>query len=367
MAKLFLSMSGEGRGHATRARALVQALAAEHQLTLFAPGDAYAFLEPLSAGSRVRVERLPGLRFAYDERHRLRYLGTLRLVATYLKALPATVDGLSQRVRRERPDLVLTDFEPALPRAARRCGVPFLSLDHQHFLGTYDLRGLPWALRFHAGYMRWIVGAYYSGQAETVVSSFYFPPLRRDCRRVTQIGVLLRPEVASATPRLGTHLVSYGRRTMTEPVLEVLARSGLDIRVYGCGARPARGKLTFHAVSEVGFLEDLAGCCALVSTAGNQLVGEALCLGKPVLALPEPNNFEQAINAHFLEASGAGATVPMSAFGPADLQRFLARLEEHRRCIDRSRLNGLPAALEVIRRHLPRPAAGVTLDDRRSG
>lgn len=362
MARLFLSMSGEGRGHATRARALVEGLEAGHQLTLFAPGDAYAFLQPLYAGSRVRVERLPGLRFAYDARHRLRYLGTLRLVASYLKALPATVAWLSGMMRRERPDLVITDFEMALPRAARRCGVPFLSLDHQHFLCAYDLRGLPWRLRFHAGYMRWIVGAYYSGQAKTVVSSFYFPPLRRGCRRVTQIGVLLRPEVAATTPRPGEHLVAYGRRSMTEPVLEVLGSLGLDVRVYGCGTRPPRGRLTFCAVSEAGFLEDLAGCCALVSTAGNQLVGEALCLGKPVLALPEPNNFEQAINAHFLQAGGAGEAVPMSSFSLGELRRFLDRLEAHRRCIDRSRLNGLPAALEVIRRHLPRPAVGAPPD-----
>ena len=45
---------------------------------------------------------------------------------------------------------------------------------------------------------------------------------------------------------------------------------------------------------------------AVVSTAGNQLVGEALYLGKPVLVMPERVNFEQAINAHYLEQSGAG-------------------------------------------------------------
>ncbi|MCZ7635509.1 MAG: hypothetical protein M5U12_05325 [Verrucomicrobia bacterium] len=135
MARLFLSMSGEGRGHATRARALVQALAAGHELTLFAPGDAYAFLAPLYAGSRVRVERLPGLRFAYDARHRLRYLGTLRLVARYLKALPAIVNWLSELMRRERPDLAITGFRAGtaargatLRRALLEPGPPALSL-----------------------------------------------------------------------------------------------------------------------------------------------------------------------------------------------------------------------------------------------
>ena len=32
-----------------------------------------------------------------------------------------------------KPDLVITDFEPLLPRAARLEGVPYISIDHQHF------------------------------------------------------------------------------------------------------------------------------------------------------------------------------------------------------------------------------------------
>lgn len=353
MAKIFLSMSGEGRGHATRARALAEALADEHELTLFAPGDAFSFLWPLYSGSPIRVERMPGLRFAYDANQRLKYLGTLQQVLAYLRELPATLDWLSRRLRRERPDLVVTDFEPALPRAAKRCGVPFLSLDHQHFLSTYDLRGLPRRLRWHAAYMRLVVGAYYSGQRETVVSSFYFPPLRPSVTRVTQVGVLLRPEVAATRPWTGAHLVAYWRRYVGEQVLAALAETGLDVRVYGLGQRAPRRQLTFHAVSESRFLEDLAGCCALISTAGNQLVGEALYLGKPVLALPEPNNFEQEINGHFLRESGAGTTVAMGVLQANDLHRFLARVDDYRRRIDRTRMNGLPAALGVIRRHLP--------------
>jgi hypothetical protein len=38
MAKVFISLSGDGRGHATRIRALVEALRAEHEITLFTSG-----------------------------------------------------------------------------------------------------------------------------------------------------------------------------------------------------------------------------------------------------------------------------------------------------------------------------------------
>jgi uncharacterized protein (TIGR00661 family) len=353
MAKIFLSMSGEGRGHATRVRALVEALAADHTVRVFAPGDAHAFLAPLYAETGVEVERLPGLCFAYNGRQRLSYPATFGRLVRYLRELPATLDRLTAAFERERPDLAITDFEPALPRAARRCGVPYLSVDHQHFLRTYDLSSLPARLRWRAAYMGWIVGTFYSGQVETVVSSFYFAPLRRGCRRVTQVGVLLRPEVRAARAEVGGHLVAYWRKFVDECVLQALEQTGLEVRVYGLGARPPRGRMTFHPVSEKQFLADLAGCRALVCTAGNQLVGEALYLGKPVLALAETNNFEQEINGHFLQASGAGVAMPMSRFTAGDLHGFLAGLDQFRRRIRPERLDGLPEVLTVLRRHLP--------------
>ena len=63
MATIVYSLAGEGRGHATRVRTIVELLRAEHRFVIFAPGDAYDMLAPLYAGSDVGVIRLPGLHF----------------------------------------------------------------------------------------------------------------------------------------------------------------------------------------------------------------------------------------------------------------------------------------------------------------
>src|SRR5690554_856066 len=55
MAKIFFSMSGEGRGHASRVHAVVEQLKQEHEISLFCPNDAYHLLEPRYRNSRVRV------------------------------------------------------------------------------------------------------------------------------------------------------------------------------------------------------------------------------------------------------------------------------------------------------------------------
>jgi len=311
-------------------------------------------LEPIYRGSDVRVREIPGLHFYYTPSRRLDYLRTGREAAAYLGRMNGLVSSLTETIRRERPNLVIVDFEPALPRAARRAGIPFLSVNHQHFLVVSDLSSLPPALRRHAAYMSWIVRTYYSGQAETVVSSFYFPPLKPKYRNVTQVGVLLRPEMLRAAPECRGHLCVYLRKFAPKAVLEALRECGRPVRIYGLGARPEQGNLRYFEISESGFLEDLATCDALVTTAGNQLVGEALFLRKPVFAMPEARNFEQYINAHFLRAEGGGDWAEMELVNTAILRGFLDRIEEYRAHIRPDRVNGNPATLAAIRRHLPR-------------
>ncbi|MFW6137339.1 MAG: glycosyltransferase family protein, partial [Candidatus Aminicenantaceae bacterium] len=148
-------------------------------------------------------------------------------------------------------------------------------------------------------------------------------------------------------------------------VLEALARCGMEVRVYGLGQRSSFGYLRFYNVDIYRFVEDLAACRGLVSTAGNQLLGEALYLGKPVLAMPEPKNFEQAINAHFLQESGGGVSIKMEECDYTSVRKFLDRADEFKLRFDRNRLHGNPQALNEIKRHLPRMPA-VDVPDLRS-
>lgn len=348
-----MSMAGEGRGHATRALALVEALRGRHQIELFAPGDAYAMLGPRYAQTDVELHWIPGINNRYDARRNLDLLHTAKNAAVYFARLPRLVGRLRRAIEARRPHLVISDFEPSLPRAAHASGVPHMTVDHQHFLVVNDLSTLPPKLRFHASLMAPVVRALYGPAPRSrVVSSFYQPPLKSGFDNVVQVGVFLRPQVLAARPEAGDGLVVYLRRFAPPQLLRALERAGRPVVVYGLGEQPARGRVRFRAIDDDRFVSDLARSAGLVTTAGNQIVGEALHLGKPVLAMPESNNFEQCINAHFLERSGAGLGIPLERCSERHIRDFVDRLCDFRRMTPSERSNGTTEAVEEIERQL---------------
>ena len=348
MSTIFYGVCGEGRGHAARVRTIVEELRSRHNIHIFAPAMAYEMLAPIYRDSGIHVHHIPGLCFAYGNRCQVDYLKTGWQAAQYLAGLNAQIRRVTKAIEKHAPDLVITDFEPIVSRAAERCGVPYISLDHQQFMLSYDLSSLPGYLRRHAFYMSRMIKAYYSRQRESIVSSFYFPPLRTDVANVTQIGVLLRPEILAASRERGKHLVAYLRRKVAPSVFQALEGSGCEVRIYGQGQQPSRGNLKFLPIDFDRFIDDLAASRALISTAGNQLIGEALYLDKPVLAMPEPNNYEQHINAHFLQRSGGGRTVDMAKLTAGTIRGFLDSFADSLPLLNRARLHGTPTALRII-------------------
>ncbi|HCS50264.1 MAG TPA: teichoic acid biosynthesis protein [Planctomycetaceae bacterium] len=370
MAKIFMSMSGEGRGHATRVRSTVERMRDRHEITLFAPGDAYRFLEPQYGNDPdVRLIEIPGLKFHYVD-------GNIHLTKTIYQGfyyqnshLPKLVQQLVDEIEKHQPDVILTDFEPALPRAAKKCGKPFLSMTHQHFLVAYDLSILPMHLRFFACFIGLAVPMHYTAQKETIISSFFKADLKPRWKKkgAVCVGPMIRPEVRQdkfpvVSPETGSSdsgqppfLLSYLRKQAKTDVVDILKESPIPVKVYGLGEREPLGAITFHEIHPQHFVDDLLACHGVVSASGNQLLGECMYLGKPVLGIPETWHHEQLINAHFLKAMGCGDFVTIEKFQLKHLQNFLEHIEEYRTKILETCLgnDGTDDTIAIIERNIP--------------
>lgn len=324
MARFLYALSGQGRGHRSRAVAMAETLRRRGHAVRFATsGDAAEALERQGE----TVVHTPALVQVLD-RNRVDLTATVRANAVTVAATPAHIRALADALAAWTPDLVVTDFEPFAPRAAARLGLPVVSLDHQQIL-TETRLDVPQAHRRAAFWVQWPVRAIAPRHADhRIVSSFFAAPVRRP-ERTTLVGPILRRAVREAKPTAGDHLLVYTNDSTLGPaLLEALRPVRVPARLYGVA--PVAGlpsHLTFGPPGDdAAFLADLASCRAVVSTAGHTLLSEALHLGKPVLALPNGGLFEQTLNALMVERLGAGTCLVGRTPDAADVAAFLGRL-----------------------------------------
>jgi uncharacterized protein (TIGR00661 family) len=330
MARIVYSLSGEGRGHATRVATVVNMLAGRHEVLVYTPPTVQALLEKsLMHLPGVTIRPLPALGFQYF-RKRLSYVLSLAKSLPYLARLPRSLRSMERQVRDWRATHALVDFEPLLPRVAHKLGLPVISLDHQHFLTYLDTKCLPIALTWRVACLRPSIPLFCPAADHRIVSSYFPYPIRSGLPPMTPVGPLIRETILGTPPECGEHLVAYFRREPSERILSVLSRCHRSVHLYGLGIRQPVGSLRYLPASVEGFLSDLRTCAALICSSGNQLVGEAIAWNKPVLAIPEPGNFEQQLNGFFLPQTGMGTTVQACDFDVRSLDGFLERVPTRR-------------------------------------
>lgn len=319
------ALCGTGRGHASRALAVAHALRERgHRVTFASGGPNLRLLHRLGEPTLT----LPALRQVFDG-NGVDLMATARANWRWTYLSVYLFRRLERRLYGLGVEGVVCDFEPFLPYVARRMGLPVVALNHQQILSAARCR-VPLGHRISAmGTAAGIAFLAPSRPARVVVPTFFFPPVR-DAQRTVLVPPILRPEVLRARPSRGRDLLVYFNAP--DPgALDALHAAGLSATVYGF-PEPAHAalrypRLRFRVPSQEGFLRDLAGCRAVVATAGFTLMSEALHLGKPVLAVPNRGFFEQLLNALELERSGRGTAVPSGRLTTADLRRFDEKVE----------------------------------------
>jgi uncharacterized protein (TIGR00661 family) len=359
--RILYGVHGYGRGHATRTLALLPYLAEKHQLLILAGGDAHSAIWP-----DYPVTRIPTLGFAYG-----RSSGERCNLQTLRRNLPAALDlilhgpvfDMVQGIVRDfAPDVIMSDAEGWTHHVASACSIPRIAIDHIGIL-AYCRPFIAWNDRLEACLDTFCYRVLTGQPDRIIVSSFYPAPPRRP--GVCVVRTLPRQAVRDLSPTRGDHLLVYFNRAdlqLDAAMLEALDSVGCPVHVYGTARRGRHGRLTFCSLSNLPFLEDLACCRAVISTAGNQLMGEAIYLGKPVLVVPE-RCVEQRLNAAAVERLRIGMSLSRKQFTARRIRAFLDREDTWKASMDRHVCDGLPDALAAIERFLEElaPAARVAI------
>ena len=174
--------------------------------------------------------------------------------------------------------------------------------------------------------------------------------------------MILRPEILSANRRAGEHLLVYTSGEANQTLVETLAQTGIECRIYGVRrdltTEVVEGKLRFRPFSETEFIDDLASCRAVIAGAGFTLMGEAVYLHKPMLALPLARQFEQVLNARYLELEGFGRSAA-NLDDPKIVDDFIGTIPHYERNLEGYVQSGNTEIFDALDGFLDKAAAGV--------
>jgi uncharacterized protein (TIGR00661 family) len=341
--RVLYGINGEGMGHATRSRVVIDDLLARHDVRVVASGAAYRYLRE----RLPRVDEVFGPSFAMHDGQIQRWATAVQNLRNAGHELPETVREWIARVREWRPEVVITDFEPLAALYARASRTPLVAVDNINMLDRCEHdEEIVGAQRDDYRLARAVTRNMVYGAVEYVVTTFFRPPVVRG--RTTLVPPIVRPEIVDAVSVRGEHLVVY---SSGEPrLLEALKASGVPCRVYGMRGGPEAdetdGGLTFRPRSNARFVEDLRTSRGVVAGGGFSLLSEAVYLGKPMLAIPLRGQFEQLMNARYLEREGYGVCAEDA--GPEAVVAFLDGVERYKDALGGYHQDGNKVTLETI-------------------
>ncbi|MGK2955457.1 MAG: glycosyltransferase family protein [Solirubrobacterales bacterium] len=343
--KILYGVNGEGMGHATRSELVISSLLENHEVRIRTSGAAYGYLDPIFEN----VDEIFGPSFAMDQGEILRWASVTGTLSTARRELPGNVTDWMASAEEWKPDVVITDFEPLSGIYARLTRTPLICVDNIHMIDRcrHD-RAITHQSLEDFGLAKTVTRAMVPHAGDYVIPTFFRPEVIK--ARTSLVPPILRTAILESEPTRGDHLVVYSGGG--DELIDTLRDAPMPVHLYGMrdgdDVGTTDGAITYQPRSIDGFLEDLVTSGGVITGGGFSLLSEAVYLGKPVLSMPLKGQFEQLMNAYYLEREGYG-TCATQIDGDA-LQRFLGGLDDfHEKLADYSQ-DGNKEALEVITR-----------------
>lgn len=335
--RILYGIVGEGMGHATRSRVILEHLLANgHTVRVVVSGQAHPFLsKAFKDQPRIQFEEIYGF-------HLVKSGSQISLPKTVWSNLWRAPGGLwknvhvYQKLQQEgfTPDVIFSDFESWAFFYALNHNIPLVSIDNQAVLSrcihSHDVthnRSASYRLA------KWFTQVKMPKAYHYLGSSFFFPPVEKE--RTTLVPPILRPEILAAKRDIKQHVVVYHPAASEDAVLHKLRKLPYTFKVYGAAQTGRFGNVELCSFSQTQFIEDLRTARAVIAAGGFSLMCEAVHLRVPMLSIPLKDQFEQELNARYLQKLGYGMWSP--DFELETLKTFLTTTKRYQRALKRYR------------------------------
>jgi uncharacterized protein (TIGR00661 family) len=332
--RILYGVVGEGMGHAIRSRVVLEELVKKHDVQVVVSGRAHDYLQK-RASEHLHVKKIWGLTIVTED-NEVRNFRTLveNVKGAITGGWPKNIKAWFELADSFKPEAVVSDFETWSYLYGVNQGLPVISVDNMQIVNrcTHEKK----IIQGHEGSFqiaKGIVKAKLPAAYHYLISTFFYPPVRKP--RTSLHPPILRPEILAAKSEQGEHLLVYQTYTTNQRLPELLKQSGIECRIYGLKrdlqADHEDENLLYRPFSEQGFVEDLRTCRGVIASAGFTLMGEAVYLHKPLLAEPVAKQFEQILNARYLQELGYG--LHAEEIDQGSLSEFLRRIPDYQRSL----------------------------------
>lgn len=318
MLKIIYGVAGQGFGHAMRSKKIIEYLQSKgHQVKIVTYGQGL-----IALGNNFDCFPIVGLQLHYSN-NKLNYFLTVWKNFTRLPGLFRTLKKVRILFKKFQPDIVFSDYEPTTAYFSHYFHKRLISIGNHHFITNCEID-------FPKKYWKDYLAA--SGYTKAVapfaekylVTTIATVPVKDE--KTILFPPILQNDILQTQPFMGDYYLVY-LTSADEKLLKNFSNLKRKFIVYGLNRDEKRGNLELRKFDRNAFVKDLAGCRALIANAGFTLISEALFLGKPYYALPIRSQFEQIINAIYIEKLGYGEF--HEEVNVELLNNFEARIEQY--------------------------------------
>ena len=298
MARILYGVAGEGLGHAVRSRAVIEGLSKNNKIKVVASSKAYSYLSNF-----FDAEEIDYFRIIYRDN---KAANLLTLFNNFIRfpAILARGWKILRIINELKPDVIITDFEPLASYFACFKKIPLISIDNQHIITGAIHKNIPKKYRLDAIITKLVTKLFIVKSRKFFINSFYGCELKD--KNSVLIKPLLRKEIINLKTSRKNHILAYQTSNSNNKLIKELQKINEKFIVYGFYENKNIGNVMLKDAREKEFLKDLASCKAIITNGGFTLISEALYLKKPILSIPVKKQFEQILNAIYVERLGYG-------------------------------------------------------------
>ena len=317
--RILYGVCGEGMGHAIRTGVIVDHLLENNDVSIFASERAYKYL----SNKYDDVHEIEGFNTVYEANE-------VNNRQTFLKNVKYIPQDLGHNLRLMynvaktfKPDIIISDFEFYSNLLSKILRIPLVSLDNMHVITQCEIE-VPEKYRSDRFRAASVVRSFIQRPRYSLITSYFFPPVKNP-EKVKMFLPILRKKVLKLKPTIGDHIMVYQTSDSNQKLLELLKDIPDEFIIYGFHKEDKIENLTFKNFNEDEFFDDLASARAVITNGGFGLISEALYLQKPILSVPVKKQFEQILNALYLEKLEYGEF--HEDLNKEEIEKFLSHLE----------------------------------------